>query len=110
MKKILFAFFILLTSIAMADVDFTNAIRSTSMPTDAEIRAVLKYFEFTGEQEDAVFKEVKGKLKQMYYSNDFEKSNVELNRYLNQIDCEAVGVFMDDATKRQLLQDLSRVR
>ena len=109
MKKMLFAIALLSINFAFADVDFTNALKSTSMPSDAEIRAALKYFDFSGEQEDAVFKEVKGKLKQMYLSKDYEKANLELNRYYNQINNEAVGVFMDDQTKQQLLRDMSRV-
>ena len=108
MKKILFIYLIFALSPVFADVDFTRAIKSTSMPSDAEIRAVLRQFEFTGEQEDAVFKEVKGKLKELYYSKDTEKSNIELNRYLNQLDNEAVGVFMDNQLKQRFLQDMSR--
>ena len=110
MKKILFVFLFLSFSMAFADVDFTKALKSTSMPTDAEIKNVLKQFDFTDEQADAVFKEVKTKLKQLYLTQDFDNANIELNRYLNQIDNEAVGVFMDETTKRQFLMDMSRVR
>jgi len=109
MKKVLYVFIFLSMNLAFADVDFTKAIKSTSMPTDSEIRAVLKQFEFTGEQEDAVFKEVKAKLKNLY-SQDIGKSNLELNQYMNQINNEAVGVFMDNQTKQQLMRDLSKMQ
>ena len=110
MKKILYTFFALcFMGISMADIDFTEAIQSTSMPTDAEIRAVLKQFEFNQEQENEVFKDVKRRLREMYSMKDLSKSNMELNQYYNQLDSEAVGVFMDNSTKQQLMRDMHKV-
>ena len=47
MKKIfLILAVICFTGIAFADYDFSKAVQNSSMPTDAEIRAIISKFNF----------------------------------------------------------------
>jgi len=111
MKKLLYTLFVcLFMNFAMADYDFTTAVQSTSMPSDAEIMAIIKEFNFNSEQERDVFKDVKRRLQEMYASKDMTKINKELNQYMGKLDSENVSTFTDEATKRELRRSVSRLQ
>jgi len=110
MKKLLYSIIIsCFISTAFADVDFSQAIQNSSMPTDAEIRAVISQFNFNKEQQDALFKETKKKLRAMYTTQNASQTNAELNQYLNQVENGSMDKIIDPSMKRELLQGVSNM-
>ena len=110
MKKILYIFLAsLFMGASYAEYDFTQAIEDSSMPTDSEIRAVIGQLNFTKEQEDAIFKETKRKLKIMYSGKNTAQTNKELNLYMNQIDSETLSPYIDNSTKQELKRSFSQL-
>jgi len=110
MKKIIYVFLAFcFMGIAFADIDFSEAINNSTMPTDAEIRHVISQFDFNQEQQDEVFKYTKKKLREIYSTNNMSQTNAELNRYYNQINDENVSQYMNNSVKNQLKRDISKL-
>ncbi|MBQ8476024.1 hypothetical protein IJ531_03080 [bacterium] len=112
MKKLLY---ILLASCAMgainaADVDFTSVVNSTSMPSDAEIRAVVSKFNFDKDQQEILFRETKKKLQAMYASKNTVSTNAQLNQSLNQIKNGSANEYMSGSMKQEVLRDVSKIQ
>ena len=57
MKKVLYILFLFLFSFTLADVDFSEAIGTTKMPSDAEIMKVISQFNFDPKQKEEIFKQ-----------------------------------------------------
>jgi len=110
MKKILTVLFLsCIMSVSFADVDFTYAIQNSSMPTDEEIRATVQQFNFTKEQEDAIFKDVKKKLNDFYSGKNLEQTNNELNQFYNQVENGSMDKLINPSMKQELIQDVSKM-
>ena len=101
MKKIfLILAVICFTGIAFADYDFSKAVQNSSMPTDAEIRAIISKFNFDEDQKEVIFKETKLRLQEMYSGKMPEQYNEELNQNMK---------YMDKSMKEQARRDVSKL-
>ena len=108
MKKILYTILIsCFMCMAFADYDFSGAIQNTSMPTDDEIRAIISQFNFTKEQQDAIFKDTKKKLQIMYSGKNAAQTNAELNKYVNEVQQGTFDEVIDPSSKKELLEGVS---
>ncbi len=108
MKKILYTILVSFFMVAaFADYDFTSAIQNSSMPTDAEIRQIISQFNFTKEQQEAIFKDTKKKLQVMYSGKNSSQTNAELNQYLNQVESGSFDKVLDPTSKKELLEGVS---
>lgn len=95
---------------AMADTDFTKAIESSKMPTDAEIMALLSKFNLNEEQKNVVFKDTKKKLQEMYSSkNNTDSANADLNLYLKVMEHEIFNEFAGPSITGELKKDISKL-
>lgn len=109
MKKIIFMFLALcFMGIAFADIDFTEAIQNSSMPTDAEIKNIISQFNFSEEQKEDLFKETKKKLQEMYSGKNMAQTNAELNQYYNVMDNKELDSYINNSTKQELKQEVSK--
>ncbi len=106
MKKIIYTIvFCCFMSFAMAEIDFSQAISTTTMPTDAEIRATIAKFNFTPEQQEAIFKDTKKRLQEMYSSKNPSEFNQELNKnyeFMNQVPDELMNSSVKQETKKEV--------
>ena len=110
MKKIIITIFLsCFMGASFAEYDFSGAIQSSSMPSDDEIMAIVKQFNFTQEQEKAIFKDVKKKLQVMYSGENVQKTNSELNQYFNQVEKGTFDKVMDPSMKKELVRDVSKM-
>ena len=108
MKKIFLTLAIIcFTGIAFADYDFSKAVQNSSMPTDAEIRAIISKFNFDEDQKEVIFKETKMRLQEIYSGKMPEQYNEELNqnmKYMDSID----DSIMSKSLKEQARRDVSK--
>lgn len=110
MKKIVFMFLALCSmGIAFADIDFSEAIQNSSMPTDAEIKNIISQFNFSEEQKEDLFKETKRKLQDIYSGKDMTQTNAELNQYYNIMDNKELDSYMGNSVRQELKRDVSRL-
>ena len=111
MKKIFYTLFLtcFLSCVVMADTDFTQAIHSSKMPTDAEIMEMISKFNFNEEQKRVIFKDTKKKLQDMYSSKNVDETNADLNLYLKVMDNEAIGEYMDSSISKDLRNDIKNL-
>ena len=58
-------------AIAQENIDYSQIVNSTSMPSDEEIMQVIEKFNFDHDQKQQLFKETKRRLKNMYENNDY---------------------------------------
>ena len=110
MKKIIFTFISLcFMGIVFADIDFTEAIQSTSMPTDAEIRNTISQFNFDEKQKEELFKETKKKLQEIYSGQNMEQTNAELNQYYSIMDSKELDPYINNSTRREIKREVSKL-
>ena len=58
-------------AIAQENVNYSEIVNSTTMPSDEEIMQVIEKFNFDHDQKQQLFKETKKRLKNMYENNDY---------------------------------------
>ena len=105
MKKIIFTLAIILTmGTTFAEVDFDQVLKTTSMPTDSEIKAVISQFDFDEKTKQQLFKETKKKLQQMYSGAD-TNANAELNSSLDSLKNSSGNAFIDPKMKEEILKE-----
>ncbi len=112
MKKLFFTLCLtcFMSYSVMADTDFTSAIQSTKMPSDAEIMEIISKFNFNDEQKQIIFKDTKKKLQQMYSSkNNMSQTNADLNLYMKVMDNEAMGEYVDSSISKNLKNDVKNL-
>ena len=93
--------------IAFADYDFSQAVKTTPMPTDAEIRATISKFNFDDNQKEIIFRETKMRLKELY-AKDAAGINDELNqnyRMMNGVGEE----YLDESVKQQTIKRIDKL-
>jgi len=91
------------------DVDFTQALNSTSMPTDQEIRAVISQFNFDNSTQEQIFKETKKKLQTMYANKNSAAINSELNSSLKTLENGSVDEYFDESKKTEVMQKINQL-
>lgn len=106
MKKILILFFMLITmGFACAEVDFNQVISETTMPTDAEIKAVIDQFNFDEKQKEQIFKDTKKRLQDIYSGKDANASE-NLNSSLDALKKGNSSMFKDPNMKTEFLKEV----
>jgi hypothetical protein len=93
----------------MAEYDFTSAIQSTSMPSDAEIMKMMNKLNIDKKQKQELFEETKKNLAQMYYSQDAATTNEQLNKYYELLNDEQMSKYIDKSTKREVMKALEPI-
>ena len=107
MKKILYTVCLMLFMGAFAsEVDFSQMLNSTTMPTDAEIRAVISQFNFDKDTQEVLFKDTKKKLKQMYSQKDKQSVNQELNSSLDMLKSSEIDEYVSPQLKQEVLKEV----
>ena len=112
MKKLFCILFLIcfMPYIAIADTDFTQAIESTKMPSDAQIMETLSKFNLNEEQKNVVFKDTKKKLQEMYSSkNNTDSANADLNMYLKLMEHEVFDEFAGSYVINNVRKDISNL-
>ena len=109
MKKILYIAILFMFSFCLADVDFSEAIGTTSMPSDAEIMKVISQFKFDPKQKEEIFKETKKRLKEMYSNPDTLQSNEDLNANLKLLQDSSTDIILDPEKKQEALEEIKKL-
>ncbi len=108
MKKLLYTLVLIsFMGIASADYDFSQAVKTTPMPTDAEIRATISRFNFDDNQKEIIFRETKMKLRELYSKSDAE-INEELNQNYRMMNSVS-GDYLKDSTREQTKNRIKRL-
>ena len=88
---------------AIADTDFSQAIQSSQMPTDAEIMEIISQFNLNEEQKKLIFNDTKKKLHEMYSSKgNTDSANADLNLYLKMMEHEVFDEYAGSAIKKDV--------
>ena len=109
MKKILCALFLsfLISYTAIADTDFSQAIQSSSMPTDEEIMNIISKFNFNEEQKKIIFKDTKKKLQEMYSMENIDQTNAELNQDMKVMNHEGLSEYVSPSVTNEVSKKAS---
>ena len=112
MKKIfcILSLICFMSCAAIADTDFTQAIQSTKMPSDAEIMEILSRFNLNEEQKKVIFKDTKKKLQEMYSSpNNTDSTNADLNLYLKLMEHEIFNEYAGQSVMKDVRKDIGKL-
>lgn len=90
-----------------ADIDFSEVVRTTKMPSDAEIMRVLSKCHFDEEQKKTLFVEIKKQLREIYSSDNPDEINNRLNSSLNEMKSGSYSDYIDDSVMNEFIKDLS---
>lgn len=87
------------------ETDLNTMVQQSSMPSDEEIRATIKKFNFNKTQEEYLFKETKRRLEEMYSNQNFAPIlNGETTLNTQALENEAASTTEQNATTSETVR------